>query len=157
MKACQRLVLFLVGGSASLPSFAVDAARKNKNLSDYEAVCSYVQGEDGYAKSLVSAHGVSGRDRFLGNRDNARWYRFQNPGVDVDYVITSDNRILISSFRITGGVLLQRAGSEKRLADKLHVRLPFPAQLRLGCDLYELQVTAVHGKIRSLKIKGLVD
>lgn len=157
MNACRRLILFIVAGSACLPSFAVDAARKDRDYSDYEAVCSYIVKEDGYAKVLVSTHGVSRRDRFLGSRDNARWYRFQNPGIDVNYIITSDNRILISSLRMTGSVLLQRAGSEKRLADKLHVGLPFSADLRLGCDLYELQITAIHGRIRSLTITGLIE
>ena len=57
---------------------------------------------------------------------------------------------------MTGGVLWQRAVSEKKLADKLHVGLPFPADLRLGCDMHELQVTAVYGKIRSLTIVGLI-
>ncbi|MBC7453701.1 MAG: hypothetical protein H7335_08345 [Massilia sp.] len=158
MKASRRLVLFVVGGSACLLSFAVVAAHRDSNLSDYEAVCSYILKEDGYAKSLVSPHGVSRGERFFGNRgDNAREYRLHNPGVDVSYVIASDNRIFISSLRMTGSVLLLRAGNEKSLADKLHVRRPFPPDLKLGCDLYALQITAVDGKIRSLTIEALID
>ena len=158
MKASRRLLRSVVGGSACLLSFAVGAARRDSNVADYAAVCSYILKEDGYAQSLVSPHGVSSSERFLGIRgDNARAYRFQNPGVDVSYVIASDNRIFISSLRMTGSVLLHRTGSEKSLADKLHVRLPFPPELKLGCDLYALRITAVHGKIRSITIEAFID
>ena len=72
MKTCRRLILLIVSGSACLSSFAVDAAHKDRKFSGYEAVCSYILNEDDYAKSLVSTHGASGRDHFLGSRDKAR-------------------------------------------------------------------------------------
>ena len=124
MASCPRLVFLAVMASACQPLFAAEIVREESTVSDYATVCSYVLQEEGNVKRIISASRVTGRDRFLGNiDDNARMYRFQNGGLDVDYVVTSDDRLLIRSLRLTGDTLRRRVSSEKWLAHKLHVGL----------------------------------
>jgi hypothetical protein len=153
-----HLMLFAVTASACLPSFATEIVRQEKDVSDYSAVCSYVLGEESYVKGIIEASRVTGRDRLLSNvDDHARVYRFNNGGLNVDYVVTGDDRLLIRSLRMTEEMLRRRVSSEKWLADRLHVELPFPKNLSLGCDLYQLQLSGAHGKLHSLTISALID
>ena len=127
-------------------------------VSDGDAVCIFIEKQFGYAENLVSSHQIFAGDRSLLNvLDEARVYRLQKPGVELVYVVTSDNRILISRFEMKGDILSRQVENEKNLAEQLHVPLPFPPALELSCGMDQLQIITDDGKLRSLTVIGLID
>lgn len=124
----------------------------------YEAGCRFIGREEVWATGFAEALGTRPKEK-LGTTGayGATAYRHVEEGMQLEYVLTSEGRVLVSSFTVSGRYLERRQLTGRSVAQELLLPHPLPDELETGCDTAEMTVSSRRGELVSVTISFLID